>query len=79
MKIYTVKEFNAMHHGTILVFTLGNGGMYEQYRKKGYVVSGGNCHKFFMSLKQAKAYKIAKENYNQYYKGSGVNGNTITI
>lgn len=59
--LYTVKNWNTIQNRNskyILVYTLGNGSMYEPERQKGYVVEkhheqGGERSKFHKNIKLA--------------------------
>lgn len=59
--IHHITSWNIKHHGTILAYTLGNGGMYEQPRKKGWVVQarseqGGEKSRYFSNKEKAMLY-----------------------
>ena len=58
-QITQVREFNnkAINEGkNILVFTLDSGSMFDKPRQRGWVVTSGGSHRFFLSPKEAQDY-----------------------
>jgi hypothetical protein len=65
-KIHKVKDWNQSHTG-IMKYTLGNGSMLDEPRKKGYVVQkrhveGGEKSQYFPNYEKALAY-FYKDNF----------------
>jgi len=57
-KIYTIREWNSTHTGSIMAYTLGNGSMYDEPRQRGYVVQkrhteGGERSKYHSNKAKA--------------------------
>lgn len=56
--LFPVREWNSLHRGTILVYTLGHGSMIDRPRLRGWVVQkfhveGGERSKFHMDFAEA--------------------------